>query len=118
MLLKKDLGYVDCFYKVGFVVFVCVWLEGDWMVVEGVYFDNWLYIKYVIEFFEILENWICFWFMDWGFVFFFLVGWWVIVLDEIKVGGCILLKGVMVCYCEWYGLNLDRVNIGFKLMVE
>lgn len=97
---------------------VRAWLDGDWSVTMGAFFDCWEAKKHVIEPFEIPSDWLRFRSMDWGSASPFSVGWWAIVQDEIKVNGHVLPRGCMVRYREWYGMAPGQPNVGLKLHAE
>ena len=70
---------------VGSDTLVRAWLEGDWTIVEGAYFDCWRYEQHVVEPFEVPAHWARFRSMDWGSAKPFSVGWWAIVSDDYYV---------------------------------
>ena len=70
---------------VGSDTLVRAWLEGDWTVIEGAYFDCWRYDQHVVEPFEVPAHWARFRSMDWGSAKPFSVGWWAIVSDDYYV---------------------------------
>jgi hypothetical protein len=93
------------------------WLEGDWTVIEGAYFDCWRYEKHVVEPFEVPAHWARFRSMDWGSAKPFSVGWWAIVGDDFAASGVrILPRGALVRYREWYGVF--GPNVGLKMTAE
>ena len=81
---NKFLGpeYVANLQMVGSDTLVRAWLEGDWTVIEGAYFDCWRYDQHVVEPFEVPAHWARFRSMDWGSAKPFSVGWWAIVGDD------------------------------------
>jgi hypothetical protein len=81
---NKFLGpeYVANLQMVGSDTLVRAWLEGDWTVIEGAYFDCWRYDLHVVEPFEVPDHWVRFRAMDWGSAKPFSVGWWAIVSDD------------------------------------
>ena len=84
---NKFLGpeYVANLQMVGSDTLVRAWLEGDWTVIEGAYFDCWRYEQHVVEPFEVPAHWARFRSMDWGSAKPFSVGWWAIVGDDYYV---------------------------------
>ena len=56
---NKFLGpeYVANLQMVGSDTLVRAWLEGDWTVIEGAYFDCWRYDLHVVEPFEVPAHW-------------------------------------------------------------
>lgn len=95
---------------------VRAWLEGDWDIVEGAFFDCWRHDKHVIDPFNIPESWPKFRSMDWGSAKPFSVGWWAVVGDDFGTGGKLLPRGALVRYREWYGAA--GINVGLKLSAE
>lgn len=108
-----DSGYVAGLQMVGSPQLVKAWLEGDWNVVEGAFFDNWKQDKHVIEAFNIPPDWLRFRSMDWGSAAPFSIGWWAVVGDDAKVSGgqidgsersaMLVPRGCLIRYREWYG---------------
>ena len=121
---NKFLGpeYVANLQMVGSDTLVRAWLEGDWTVIEGAYFDCWRYEQHVVEPFEVPAHWARFRSMDWGSAKPFSVGWWAIVSDDYYVpraeGGPdrLLPRGALVRYREWYGAAAP--NVGLKMTAE
>lgn len=66
ILLKQDPGYINRLKGVGSKALVRAWLEGDWDVVTGAYFDTFSSNRHVIEPFKIPEHWLKFRAFDWG----------------------------------------------------
>ena len=97
---------------------VRAWLDGDWSVTMGAFFDCWNTKKHVIPPFEIPKDWLRFRSMDWGSASPFSVGWWAVVQDDITVHGHLLPRGCMICYREWYGMQPGQPNVGLKLHAE
>ncbi|HYF57205.1 MAG TPA: terminase family protein, partial [Salinarimonas sp.] len=80
---------------------VRAWLEGDWSVIEGAFFDCWSNEKHVIRPFEIPKDWLRFRSMDWGSARPFSVGWWAVAGDDhVLDGGGVIPRGAMVRYRE------------------
>ena len=118
---NKYLGddYVANLYQVGSKQLVDAWLNGDWSVVEGAFFDCWSALKHVIPPFEIPKDWLRFRSCDWGSAKPFSVGWWAIVQDDQQLAdGRILPRGAMVRYREWYGMKPGHPNVGLKMTAE
>ncbi len=117
---NKYLGgdYVANLFQVGSDTLVRAWLEGDWSVIEGAFFDCWSGLKHVIEPFEVPADWLRFRSMDWGSAKPFSVGWWAVVQDDFPVGDRVLPRGAMVRYREWYGMKPGHANVGLKLTAE
>jgi hypothetical protein len=100
------------------------WLEGDWNIVAGAYFDCWSTARHVIRPFRIPSDWLKFRSGDWGSARPFSFGWWAVVSDDYKTEeGLILPRGCLVRYREWYGMAKDahgqpQYNTGLKLTAE
>lgn len=100
------------------------WLEGDWNVVAGAFFDCWNSARHVVKPFTIPAAWPRFKSMDWGSARPFSIGWWAIVNDDYPLpNGLTLPRGCLVRYREWYGIAKDAVgnpifNTGVKMNAE
>lgn len=109
--------YVANLFQVGSEQLVRAWLEGDWSVIEGAFFDCWSATKHIVRPFEIPKNWVRIRSMDWGFAKPFSVGWWAVVAEPYTTDtGVILPRGCMVRYREWYGASSP--NVGLRLDAE
>lgn len=106
--------YIAGLQMVGSAELVRAWLEGDWDVVEGAFFDNWRSDRHVIAPFDIPDDWVRFRSMDWGSASPFSIGWWAVAGDRITgSSGVVLARGALVRYREWYGASAP--NKGLKL---
>lgn len=110
ILQDNDPGYVGRLYDSGSEQLVKAWLDGDWNVVDGAFFDCWS-DKIIIEPFTIPDTWIRFRAFDWGSSRPFSAGWWAIVEDHDKYP-----RGALIRYREWYGKA--SANVGLKLTAE
>jgi hypothetical protein len=116
---NKYLGaeYVANLQMAGNEALVKAWLEGDWSVIEGAFFDCWSNEQHVVRPFTIPNDWLRFRSSDWGSAAPFSVGWWAVVGDEYALeGGKRLPRGALVRYREWYGASAP--NVGLKLTAE
>jgi hypothetical protein len=123
---NKYLGesYVNQLKASGSKELVKAWLEGDWSVIEGAFFDCWDSAQHVIRPFEVPKDWLRFRAADWGSAKPFSVGWWAVVGDAYQVEaselgpdhGVTLPRGSLVRYREWYGKSAP--NTGLKLTAE
>lgn len=113
---NKYLGsdYVANLQQAGSETLVRAWLEGDWSIVEGAFFDCWS-LRNVIRPFPIPEDWTRIRSMDWGFAKPFSVGWWAVATDSYDTGETIIPRGAMVRYREWYGCT-GTPNVGLRMM--
>lgn len=100
------------------------WLDGDWSIVEGAFFENWR-AEHVIEPFDIPHDWLRFRSFRWGSARPFSVGWWTLAGDD-YVGNTVndtgdrrtIAKGSLVRYREWYGAKPGQPDTGLKLQAE
>jgi hypothetical protein len=115
---NKFLGedYVARLRASGSKELVRAWLEGDWSVIEGAFFDNWNSAKHVIRPFEIPDDWLRFRSADWGSAAPFSVGWWAVAGDDTETESGVIPRGALVRYREWYGAS--GPNVGLKLTAE
>ena len=90
---------------------VRAWLDGDWSVTMGAFFDCWDTKRHVIPPFAIPKDWLRFRSGDWGSASPFSFGWWAIVQDNYRVDGRVLPRGCMVRYREWYGMRPGEPNV-------
>jgi hypothetical protein len=108
ILTKQDPGYVDRLHLSGSEQLVKAWLDGDWNVIDGAFFDCWS-SRMILEPFAIPVSWLKFRSFDWGSSKPFSVGWWAIADgDQHNIP-----RGAMVRYREWYGAS--KANVGLKL---
>lgn len=111
-LLHNDPGYVANLFMSGSKALVQAWLQGDWDVIEGAFFDCWDNGKHVIQPFAIPADWTRFRSFDWGSAAPFSVGWWAIAQDDFMG----IPRGALVRYREWYGSSAP--GKGLKLTTE
>lgn len=117
ILLANDPEYIKRLKGLGSDALVRAWLEGDWSVIDGAFFDCWSPGRHVLAPFEIPADWTRFRAFDWGSAKPFSVGWWAIVGDDFRTGGGVLVpRGALVRYREWYGASAP--NTGLKLTAE
>lgn len=107
--------YVANLFQAGSEELVRAWLEGDWSVIEGAYFD-WRG-EHVIRACALPEHWLRFRSMDWGSARPFSVGWWATASETWQAPtGEVIPKGAMVRFREWYGAK--EPNVGLKMTTE
>lgn len=116
-LLEADPQYVAKLQQSGSQALVRAWLEGDWNVVEGAFFDTWSSARNVVRPFVVPDHWTRFRSFDWGSARPFSVGWWAVASEPLKAGEVTLPRGALVRYREWYG-STGRPNEGLKLTAE
>ena len=115
-LLESDPGYVARLRQSGSAELVRAWLEGDWNVIEGAFFDTWS-SRNIVEPFAIPDVWSRLRAFDWGYAAPFSVGWWAIAVDPWPTKTVVIPRGALVRYREWYGCN-GRPNEGLRLAAE
>lgn len=109
--------YVANLHQVGSANLVRAWLQGDWSVIEGAFFDGWNIDRHVVRPFQIPANWVRIRSMDWGYAKPFSVGWWAVASDAMTLeSGQVIPRGCMVRYREWYGK--ESANVGLRLDAE
>lgn len=114
-LMVNDPGYVSRLKQSGSDQLVKAWLDGDWSIIEGAFFDCWS-SDLVIEPFTVPEHWLRFRSFDWGSARPFSTGWWAVVSDTYIHKGQKLPRGALVRYREWYGCS--GPNTGLKMTAE
>jgi hypothetical protein len=116
--LRENKQYISLLKSAGSKDLVKAWLDGDWDVIAGAFFDCWNRDKHVIRPFKVPQDWARFRSFDWGSARPFSVGWWAISdgnpLDDKRI----YPRGAMVRYREWYGCRPDEPNVGLKLSAD
>jgi hypothetical protein len=115
-LLANDPGYIPRLQQSGSAELVRAWLEGDWNVIQGAFFDKWSN-RNIVAPFVIPGDWIRIRAFDWGYAAPFSVGWWAVVPDAVHLPGVSLPRGAMVRYREWYGTS-GRPGEGARMEAE
>lgn len=114
-----DDDYVSRLKASGSKELVRAWLEGDWSIIEGAFFDCWNPRRHIVRPFEIPKDWTRFRSGDWGSAKPFSFGWWAVVGDTFTTSdGLVLPRGCMVRYREWYGATPGKPNVGLKMHAE
>ena len=114
-LLAADPTYVARLRQSGPAELVRAWLEGDWDVVQGAFFDGWSQ-RNIIAPFAIPAWWTRFRAFDWGYAAPFSVGWWTVAGDDHPHTDGVLPRGALIRYREWYGAV--RPGEGLRLTAE
>jgi hypothetical protein len=117
-LLKNDPGYINRLKSVGSPQLVEAWLHGNWDVIEGAFFPEFLRSRHVIMPFPVPNEWIKFRSMDWGSAVPFSVGWWCVCQETFRHDGRLIPRGAIVRYREWYGQKKGSPNVGLKMSAE
>lgn len=114
ILMRNDPEYIKRLEGVGSAELVRAWLEGDWDVVLGAYFDNFTPLEHVVAPHPIPNHWLRFRSLDWGSATPFDLVWWA-VSDGEDYGSYQYPKGAIIAYREWYGAKEGGTNVGLKL---
>ena len=120
ILLDRDPGYIKRLEQSGPDFLVKAWLDGDWEVVMGSFFDVWSPDRHIVATAEVPQHWFRFRSFDWGGHAPFSVGWWAVsdgVCPLVSAGGeqYFLPKGAKVRYREWYGCDERDYKKGIGL---
>lgn len=113
LLMQNDPTYVMRLMQSGSEALVKAWLEGNWDIIDGAYFDCWDQLKHVLRASEwmkkIPSGALRFRAMDWGSAKPFSIGWYVV-----SDGTWGLPRDALLKYREWYGSD-GRPNEGLKM---
>jgi hypothetical protein len=116
-LARSDPLYVSRLRQSGSEQLVRAWLDGDWNIVEGAFFDTWS-ARNIVRPFTVPGLWTRLRSFDWGYAAPFSVGWWAVASDPYDAGGAAPIpRGALVRYREWYG-STGRPNQGLRLDAE
>lgn len=115
ILTENDPLYIARLKQSGSEQLVRAWLEGDWNVIDGAFFDCWS-SKLIIKPFSIPEHWTRFGSFDWGSARPFSFGWWAVASEDYIHNGARIPKNALIRYREWYGASAP--NVGLKLTAE
>ena len=122
LLMRNDPTYVLRLRQSGSEQLVKAWLEGNWDIIDGAFFDEWdplvheLSTSLWLPEFEARPHWMRFRAFDWGSAKPFSVGWYVLMEEDLQKGDRLLPKGAMVKYREWYGAS--GPNKGLKMTAD
>lgn len=120
LLMRNDPTYILRLQQSGSAALVRAWLQGDWNIVDGAFFDEWDELIHVIPsvaFADLFNpGFTCFRAFDWGSARPFSVGWYALLDRDYKCGNRILPSGSLVKYREWYGAS--GPNKGLKMTAE
>ncbi len=114
LLIQNDPTYILRLHQSGSEALVKAWLEGNWDIIDGVFFDEFDTSKHVLSA-EWLDNIpdtaLRFRAFDWGSAKPFSVGWY-----AVSDGTWGLPRGAVVKYREWYGST--GPNKGLKMTAD
>lgn len=120
LLVRNDPTYVLRLRQSGSEALVRAWLEGDWSIIDGAFFDEWdeaLHVLPTSEFLKLRNSGMLFFrSFDWGSARPFSVGWYAVLDRDYGLDGRVLPKGAIVKYREWYGAS--GVNKGLKMTAD
>lgn len=112
LLILNDPTYILRLRQSGSEALVKAWLEGDWSIIDGAFFDEWDTEKHVLFgskwLQRIPDSAYRFRAMDWGSAKPFSVGWY-----ALSDGTWGLPEGALFKYREWYGAK--SANVGLKM---
>jgi hypothetical protein len=108
--------YVANLMQVGSQSLVRAWLDGDWDVVEGAFFDCWSATRHVIRPFEVPAHWLKFGSFDWGSARPYSYGLWAVSDGDLLPDGRRYPTGALIRIKENYGASAP--NVGLKLTCE
>lgn len=118
-LLEHDPDYINRLYLVGSKELVRAWLDGDWNVIAGAFFDEWNSATHVVRPVALPAHWARIRAGDWGSARPFAFGWFAVSDGELDQ----FPRGALVMYREWYGIEHDASgafvpNVGLKMVAE
>jgi len=125
ILMQKDPNYIARLMESGSEQLVKAWLEGDFYVVDGAFFDNFDTQKHVLQPTQLPEWWTRYRACDWGSYRPFCVLWIAVASEDWfhPVSGHMVPKDALVTYREWYGIETKKdgtivPNKGIKMFAE
>lgn len=125
ILMQNDPNYIARLMESGSEQLVRAWLEGDFYVIDGAFFDNFDTRKHVLPTTSLPDWWTRFRGMDWGSAKPFCVLWGAIASEDWfhPTTNHLIPKGAIVVYREWYGVKTKidgtvQANTGLKLYAE
>lgn len=120
LLMRNDPTYILRLRQSGSAALVKAWLEGNWDIVDGAFFDEFsdeLHVLPTDEFLALMNpGMLRFRAFDWGSARPFSCGWYVILDKDYRIGGKVLPKKALVKYREWYGAS--GPNKGLKMTAD
>jgi len=106
-------AYIQQLRQSGSPELVRAWLEGDWDVIAGAFFPEFLRETHVIAPRELPAHWLRYRALDWGSARPFCVLWVAVSDGELPD----IPRGALVVYREWYGSD-GRPNVGLRMPAE
>lgn len=130
LALQADVGYRNRILAAteGNEALRKAWLEGDWDIVAGAFFENWRSAMHKVPRFTPPKHWTRGRSMDWGSAKPFSIGWWCLAepnewVDMADGSERKFPAGALIRYREWYGVERDaggnpKPNVGLRLDAE
>lgn len=120
LLMRNDPTYILRLRQSGSEALVKAWLEGNWDIVDGAFFDEWDEMTHVLptrQFLELLNpGMLLFRAFDWGSAKPFSCGWYAMLDKDYQLGDRLLPAKAMVKFREWYGAT--GPNKGLKMTAD
>ena len=121
LLMRNDPTYILRLKQSGSAALVQAWLEGNWDIIDGAFFDEWDENLHVLDsnalMSKIRPDWLRFRAFDWGSYRPFSVGWYVVPDRDFELSSGVLIpRGAMIKYREWYGSQ--GPNKGLKMTAD
>lgn len=122
LLMRNDPTYILRLCQSGSEALVKAWLEGNWDIVDGAFFDEFDPSVHVLPFRDVawlLSNSgpLRFRAFDWGSARPFSVGWYLVLDKEYELpSGIVLPAKSLLKYREWYGAK--GPNVGLKMTAD
>lgn len=120
LLMKNDPTYILRLRQAGSEALVKAWLEGNWDIIDGAFFDE--YDPLVHELPQrladsiISPNILNFRAFDWGSAKPFSCGWYKLLDKDYDRDGISFPQGSLIKYREWYGAS--GINKGLKMTAD
>lgn len=120
LLMLNDPGYVANLHLAGSEELVRAWLDGDWDVIDGAYFDEFRKERHIMTRIDLPAYLQRFRSFDWGSAKPFSCGFWAVSDGTIEHPdhGYLIPRGALIRYREWYGQKKGQPNVGLKLTAE
>lgn len=117
ILCRNDPKYINRLRSIKDESLRRAWLQGDWDVVLGGFFDDvWDRGAHVLPRFKPPKHWPRMCGLDWGTARPFSVGWFAVADGEPVPGVSRRIpRGAVVKYDEWYGCVRGEINTGLRL---
>lgn len=120
LLMRNDPTYVLRLRQSGSEALVKAWLDGNWDIVDGAFFDEWDEQVHVLDsgiwLPQLSPSLLRFRAFDWGSARPFSVGWYALLEQDVEAGERRLPKGALIKYREWYGAT--GPNKGLKMTAD